>query len=73
MKVVGVYTGSTVVSAFIEEQATTTAENGTENDNPAQAQAMQDMQNVLADLVEEGTLEQDLNDNGLTGLDDFES
>lgn len=73
VKVVGVYTGSVVLVATIEEPITTSEEDAATNNNTAHSTEMADLQAILTNMVDDGSLASDMDTNGLPGLVGLES
>lgn len=53
MKVVGIYTGSTVVSAFIDQERTTDTDTATSNDNDQHASDSYELQALIQEMNQE--------------------
>ena len=70
----GVYTGSVRLVAFIDEETKTDVENATENDNDAQADEMEELQERIDALYEDGSMKIALaTGGGLGELEDMDS
>jgi hypothetical protein len=68
LKIVGIYNGSVVIHAYIDESRNTTVENATDNDNAKQKKEMAEIHKKLNAAYLSGQLATELTEEGLGGI-----
>lgn len=73
LKIVGIYTGSVVIHAYIDEERVTNVSNASLNNNDLQKSSIKKLRELLTQNYENGTLNDQFLSVGLGSLIDIQS